>query len=148
LGLEHFQLNLGHMGLFSELMTQAGLEGELRARLEQALVQKNFVAVELTARQSELSAKAKSFLLSLPHLRGGEEILDQLTALAEAPEIRASVDSLRRIYGYLKAFGVQDAVSLDLGILHGFTYYTGVVFEGYMPTIGHPVVEGGRYDAL
>ena len=48
----------------------------------------------------------------------------------------------------MKDFGVQENVSLDLGILRGFSYYTGAVFEGYVPGMGFPVVEGGRYDAL
>ncbi|NLO97043.1 MAG: ATP phosphoribosyltransferase regulatory subunit, partial [Peptococcaceae bacterium] len=43
---------------------------------------------------------------------------------------------------------VKEYVALDLGILRGFSYYTGAIFEGYLPGVGIPVVEGGRYDGL
>jgi ATP phosphoribosyltransferase regulatory subunit len=39
-------------------------------------------------------------------------------------------------------------VSLDLGAIRDFDYYTGIIFEGYGPDIGRPVAQGGRYDAL
>lgn len=148
LGIKDFQLNLGHMGIFSELMTQSGVQGELRNKIEEALARKDFVAIELLAARSGLPEKAQSLLQRLPHLHGSEEMLDEILTLSESADTRAAVESLRRVYGYLRDFGVQQNIALDFGILRGFSYYTGAVFEGYVPTIGHPVLEGGRYDSL
>jgi ATP phosphoribosyltransferase regulatory subunit len=39
-------------------------------------------------------------------------------------------------------------VSLDLGAIRDFDYYTGVIFEGYGPEVGRPLAQGGRYDGL
>src|SRR5262249_24368071 len=46
------------------------------------------------------------------------------------------------------AHGLREAVSLDLGAIRDFDYYTGVIFEGYGPDVGRPLAQGGRYDAL
>lgn len=148
LGLKDYQFNLGHMGIFSGLMLEAGIDEELQSKLEEALARKDMVAVEKYVRQSELPDHVQELLLRLPHFHGGEEILDEVLNWSERPEIHEAVESLRRIYGYLKDFGVQGFVALDLGILRGFSYYTGAIFEGYVPGIGFPVVEGGRYDGL
>jgi ATP phosphoribosyltransferase regulatory subunit len=91
---------------------------------------------------------AKELLLSMPHLTGKEEVLDKLQNWNHIQSIRRAVESLRTIYLYLKDFGIQEYITLDLGILRGFSYYTGVIFEGYLPGIGIPVIEGGRYDSL
>lgn len=37
---------------------------------------------------------------------------------------------------------------IDLGVLRGLDYYTGVVFEGYSPDLGYGLLGGGRYDNL
>lgn len=148
LGLKNYQFNLGHMGIFSGLMLEAGVDEGIRIKLEEVLARKDMVGVELCVRQSGLPERVQELLLRLPHFRGGEEILDEVLGWSERPAIREAVESLRTIYRYLADFGVQGNVSLDLGILRGFSYYTGAVFEGYVPGIGFPVVEGGRYDAL
>ncbi|HWQ43914.1 MAG TPA: ATP phosphoribosyltransferase regulatory subunit [Desulfosporosinus sp.] len=148
LGLKNYQFNLGHMGIFSGLMLEAGIDESLQAKLEEALARKDMVGVESWVRQSGLPRRVQELLLRLPHFHGGEEILDEVLNWSERPAIREAVESLRRIYRYLDNFGVRANVSLDLGILRGFSYYTGAIFEGYVPGIGFPVVEGGRYDAL
>jgi ATP phosphoribosyltransferase regulatory subunit len=48
----------------------------------------------------------------------------------------------------LVAHGLGEVVSLDLGAIRDFDYYTGIIFEGYGPDLGRPVAQGGRYDAL
>jgi ATP phosphoribosyltransferase regulatory subunit len=59
-------------------------------------------------------------------------------ALAELAEVRE----------LLVAHGLGDVVSLDLGAIRDFDYYTGIIFEGYGPDVGRPVAQGGRYDGL
>lgn len=148
LGVADCQLNLGHMGIFTGLMSELEVPAEIRFALEEKLARKDLVGIESLIRQSGLADRAKDILLRLPYLHGGEEILDELVGLSKQAEIREAVNGLRKVYGYLKDFGVRDIVALDLGILRGFSYYTGVIFEGYVPGVGFPVVEGGRYDAL
>ena len=148
IGLTDFQFNLGHMGIFSGLMEEAGLNAELRAQLEDFLARKDIVGIEVLVAHSGLSQRVQELLLRLPYLHGHADILDEVVELSGRASVRAAVDSLRRVYGYLEDFGVARHVALDLGILRGFAYYTGAIFEGYVPGVGFPVIEGGRYDLL
>jgi ATP phosphoribosyltransferase regulatory subunit len=95
-----------------------------------------------------LPDKAGELLGLLPSLTGGEEVLDKLQTFDSFASVQRAVESLRKIYGLLRDFGVQKHVLIDLGILRGFAYYTGTIFEGYIPEMGFPVLEGGRYDGL
>lgn len=148
IGLKDFQFNLGHMGIFSGLMAEAGISQEMQTLLEDALARKDMVGIERLVAQSSLADRMKELLLKLPHLHGQEEILDEVLSWSGKPVIKEAVQSLRKVYKFLDDFGVQDFVALDLGILRGFSYYTGVIFEGYVQGIGFPVIEGGRYDSL
>ncbi|MDD2233953.1 MAG: ATP phosphoribosyltransferase regulatory subunit [Desulfitobacteriaceae bacterium] len=148
LGVKDFQINLGHMGIFLGLMKEAGISEELQAKLEDFLARKDMVGVEILVRQSNLAPDFQQILLRLPHLNGREEILDEVLSWSRSQDIREAVEGLRQVYRYLADFGVQKYIALDLGILRGFSYYTGVIFEGYLPGVGFPVIEGGRYDLL
>jgi len=148
LGFKDFQFNVGHMGIFTGLMEELGVSPELRARLEEAIAKKDMVGIERLARESDLPEEAQRVLIEFPRLHGKEEILDRVLSWSDKEAVTQGVNSLRRIFDYLEQFGVIEHVDLDLGMLRGFTYYTGAIFEGYVPGVGFPVVEGGRYDAL
>lgn len=146
--VKDFQINLGHMGIFTGIMDELGIPLEVKMKYQDALAHKDFVGIERLVEESQLTSRVREILLQLPHLHGKEEMLDQVLEWSAQPSILSAVEALRRVYQYLKDFGVQDYVSLDLGILRGFSYYTGAVFEGYVPGVGFPIVEGGRYDSL
>ncbi|MHB1652709.1 MAG: ATP phosphoribosyltransferase regulatory subunit [Desulfitobacteriaceae bacterium] len=148
LGIQDFQFNLGHMGIFTGLMSDLDVPVDFQVQLEEGLARKDMVRVEALVSQSGLKGEVQDLLLRLPHLHGGEEILDEVLSWNSSQAIKDAVGGLRRVYHYLRDFGVQRFVALDLGILRGFSYYTGVIFEGYVHGVGFPVVEGGRYDAL
>ena len=76
--------------------------------------------------------------------------LDDLRARAGSNEaIREHVDRLERYLGYLRALGVGEWVKLDLSIVRGLAYYTGIVFELF-DARGEfrAICGGGRYDTL
>ena len=62
--------------------------------------------------------------------------------------VAEAINELSEVYEHLQAYGIQEDVVIDLGILRGFDYYTGIVFEGYSPQLGYPLLGGGRYDNL
>ncbi|UWG96065.1 ATP phosphoribosyltransferase regulatory subunit [Dehalobacter sp. DCM] len=148
LEVNNFQLNLGHNGIFSGLAEEMKFDVRLREELEDGIARKDMVKLEKIIAGNDLPPDAKELLLALPHLTGKEDVLDKLQSWSHIQPIRRAAESLRTIYLYLKEFGVQDYVSLDLGILKGFSYYTGAIFEGYVPGVGVPLIEGGRYDGL
>ncbi|NLP43796.1 MAG: ATP phosphoribosyltransferase regulatory subunit [Peptococcaceae bacterium] len=148
LEIRNFQLSLGHNAIFSGLAEEMAFDLKLRKELEDGIARKDMVKLESLVSQSTIPAEAKELLLAMPTLTGREEVLDKLQNWDHIIAIRRAIESLRTIYLYLKDFGVQDYVNLDLGILRGFSYYTGAIFEGYLPGIGIPVIEGGRYDTL
>jgi histidyl-tRNA synthetase len=76
--------------------------------------------------------------------------LDDLRARAGSNDAtREHVDRLERYFGYLRALGVGEWVKLDLSIVRGLAYYTGIVFELF-DARGEfrAICGGGRYDTL
>ena len=65
------------------------------------------------------------------------------------PGVAEALDRLARYFGYLEALGAGEWAVLDLTIVRGLAYYTGVVFELF-DARGElrAICGGGRYDAL
>ena len=66
-----------------------------------------------------------------------------------SPEVAQTLADLRRYFSYLENLGVLEWVTLDLRIVRGLAYYTGIVFELF-DAKGElrAICGGGRYDNL
>ncbi len=76
--------------------------------------------------------------------------IDELGDLhSDAASIGPHVDRLREYFRFLEALGVSEWVQLDLSIVRGLAYYTGIVFELF-DAHGEfrAICGGGRYDTL
>jgi len=59
-----------------------------------------------------------------------------------------SLDHLEEIYSIFDKLGLARHLTIDLGEVRGFDYYTGILFRAYIPQLGFEVASGGRYDGL
>lgn len=147
-GLTAFQINLGQVEFVHGLMQQMQLDEAARSAVKEALVARDLVGLEARLEGTQLRRDERAALLRIPMLYGKEEALAEAYALAGSAQSRSALDNLMQIYRLLEAYGVQDAVRFDFGVVRDFEYYTGMVFEAYAPGLGFPLCGGGRYDQL
>lgn len=92
------------------------------------------------------SADAVQRLLELQGLHTIEAIRG---AFARDAGVVERIDDLARYLDYLSALGVRDWVDVDLTIVRGLAYYTGIVFELFDAKGDYRAIcGGGRYDTL
>ena len=75
-------------------------------------------------------------------------MLERARKLADNRLSHAALDNLEIVYDYVADYGFLDYITFDLGLIRGFDYYTGVVFEGFTGGLGYNLCGGGRYDHL
>jgi ATP phosphoribosyltransferase regulatory subunit len=141
-GLRDYRIGLGDASLYPALLAALAVPEEAGARLLEALVARDFVALESELSRLELAGPEAELLLRVPQLRGGPEVL----AEGDGP-VAGAVAGLRDVYALL-APAVAERVIFDLGLVRKMGYYTGAVFEVYDPALGAPIGGGGRYDDL
>ena len=62
---------------------------------------------------------------------------------------RAALDEIRKLFKTLEFSGAGNSVALDLSIVRGLAYYTGIVFEVFDKGKSmRAIAGGGRYDSL
>ena len=147
-GLKNFQVCLGQVDFIHGLMQELHLDERAQETVKSALEAHDLVGLRVLADQAGLSPKEKDILLGVPLLHGRMEILQKARTMATNTQSLRALDNLQAIYQLLQAYGAEEYVTFDLGIIRDFGYYTGMVFEAYTPGLGFPLCGGGRYDRL
>ena len=134
-GLSGYRIALGSASLYPALLATFGVPDAVGVELLAALGARDFVLLERLVAEHG----ADDALVRVPQLRGGPEVLDEITG--------GEADGLRAIVAGLPA-AVRERIILDLGLARGLGYYTGAVFDVLDPALGEPLGGGGRYDDL
>jgi ATP phosphoribosyltransferase regulatory subunit len=138
LGIAEVRLDVGHVAPARAVLAAA--EPELRARLHDALAKKDRAGVGRAA--AGLPASWRPLAEALPRLWGpAAQVLADARALAWPDEVARAIEHVAAVVG-----GAE--VSIDLGEVRGFDYYTGLRLAGYARGAGDAVLRGGRYDEL
>jgi histidyl-tRNA synthetase len=103
-------------------------------------------AIEVLGSDVELDGDQIETLFGILDSSGLEELAEGFGGHAEvAPEL----ERMREYLATLEAMGLGDFVSLDLRIVRGLAYYTGIVFELFdRKGELRAICGGGRYDRL
>jgi ATP phosphoribosyltransferase regulatory subunit len=146
--LPETRLDVGHVAPAAHVLGAAP-DADARARLAAALARKDRAGVRAAART--LPAAIVPLAEALAVLWGpADATLAHAAELAWPDEVRVQLAQLGAV---LAAFAEladppAPAVTIDLGDLRGFDYYTGMRFAGYAGGAPDAVLRGGRYDAL
>ena len=140
----NFKLEIGHVGYFNALLSELNLSEDEAITVRSFVEAKNFVSLNMFDKNLQNEKIRK-----LPLLYGNEEVFAEAEKLAEGnADAIAALDYVRALYDLLVSAGYGDDIMIDMGIVHKFDYYTGLVFRGYIDNAGEPVLKGGRYDKL
>lgn len=147
-GIKDFQICIGQVEFLAGILEQFQISDEDQKTLKGAIETNNLVLLDNLIDSLALPKELKKILKELPLLNGKEELLHDVYKFHLNDQSRYALDNLLEVYNLLKAYGMAEHVHFDLGIIRDFNYYTGMVFEGYSPTLGFPICGGGRYDRL
>lgn len=148
-GLPTFRMAMGHVGFLNGLLEEAVPDRpEAREALRQGLLHRDYVGYRETLSKLALSDPQYDELEGILRLRGGSEICGHALELSKSKLAHESISHLCKVYEALEDYGVAQHVLIDLTMIGDFSYYTGMIFEGYAADLGFPVCSGGRYDNL
>ncbi|MCW4010693.1 MAG: histidine--tRNA ligase [Candidatus Bathyarchaeota archaeon] len=145
-GLKNFALKLGHVGVLKGIMTQEGIDDKAQNAILQKMDKKEYE----TALALVDSENCRKILRGLIELKGANvfDTVDKMKTQVQGYEKAvAAVENLEAILRLVTESGCEIEV-VDPAFARGLEYYTGVIFELYVPQLEIALGGGGRYDKL
>jgi histidyl-tRNA synthetase len=151
LGLKDFCFKIGHTGILKGVLDQEGLDDAKQNSVRQLLDKKLWTDALVVAREAGVSQKCLDVLESLFETRSEDafKVLESVKETVRGYESAvAAVENLWGILELVKDSGAQLDVVVEAGFARGLEYYTGIIFESYIPGLDIALGGGGRYDKL
>jgi histidyl-tRNA synthetase len=138
LGLKDHKARIGHIGVLRKQLVKVGIPNEKMPEILQKLDKKLYEEARPLMEAAGVSEEDADSVFELTGTVGGIEVLSKIDG--------GESEYLRQILDYLSAMGV-DAPEIDLGVVRGLDYYTGMVFEVEAPVLGaeKQICGGGSY---
>ncbi len=147
-GLNDFRIDIGHIQFFKGVLEEAGFDEDTCCEIQEAIIDKQYTAVEEIVKDRDIPEKIKSFLTSLPFYIGGYDMLKKVKELVSGEKALNAIARLEDIYDILKSYKIEKFVRFDFSVVGLLDYYTGIIFRGYAKGTGFSIIDGGRYDRL
>lgn len=147
-GLKEFQVSIGHLDFFKGLMEEAKLEEDVELELRELISNKNHFGIEELLAEHNIPEDVKTCLEKTPEFFGSIDMLADVKKMVRNEKSKAALGRLEAVYKALKVYGVEDYITVDLGMVSKYKYYTGVIFKAYTYGVGEALITGGRYDGL
>ncbi|OED37369.1 ATP phosphoribosyltransferase regulatory subunit [Chromatiales bacterium (ex Bugula neritina AB1)] len=149
-GLKNIHLDLGHVGIFRNLVERLELASTDQAALFDLLQRKAESDLASLAGSLGIGSRNQEILVELCTLNGDESVLERAEKLlgGYGDGMMQSIATLRSIGQALSPVSGKTTVHYDLAELRGYHYHSGVVFAAYLPDLGSEIARGGRYDGI
>jgi len=149
-GVEKIHLDLGHVGIYNNLVQMATLDEELEAELFDALQRKAMPELDDMISAGTLSDEAGQMFKALITSNGSIDDFKEARVFFDSinSEIKDCLDELQSIIELVGKRMPEVTLDFDLSELRGYHYHTGIVFTAYVPGHGQGIAFGGRYDDI
>ncbi|MCW4045264.1 MAG: histidine--tRNA ligase [Candidatus Bathyarchaeota archaeon] len=144
-GLRNYAFKLGHIGVLRGILSQEDVDDKTQNAVLQRMDKK-----EYTEAFALVPEKCRATLEGLLKLKSGSvfETAERIIQyVADYSEAAASAENLLAILKLVTEGGCEIA-TVEPAFARGLEYYTGMIFEVYIPELDIALGGGGRYDRL
>ncbi len=146
LGLQGYAFKIGNIGVIRGILSQDGVDEKTQNAVLQRMDKKEYdKAVELVE-----SEKCRSMLEGLIEIKGRDwqDTVGQIKSyVASYEKAKAAAENLAETLK-LVTEGTSLSLTVEPAFARGLEYYTGMIFEVYIPELEIALGGGGRYDKL
>lgn len=146
---ENFFLELSHAGLFEAILDDAGLVDEYKKLAANAISAKNSGELKGVCARAGISyEKSEELLVFVKNYSTPSEALSEIGGLCRSERARECFKEFNDIINVLYENGVRERIAVDFSLTNEMTYYSGIIFRGFIDGLPGKVISGGRYDKL
>jgi histidyl-tRNA synthetase len=146
LGLHGYAFKIGHIGVIRSILCQDGVDEKTQNSILQLMDKKEYNAALKLVKPE----KCRTMLRGLLEIRGNDwlDSIEQIEKyVVDYENANLAAENLSEVVK-LVAESTSAAITVDPAFARGLEYYTGMIFEVYIPGLDIALGGGGRYDRL
>jgi len=146
LGMQGFVFKIGHIGVIRGILSQEGVDEKTQNAIFQRMDKKEYDSALLLVE----SQKARAILERLIEIKVDDwkDTVNRIKELVVGYErAQAAAENLQEILNLITQ-STNIAVKVEPAFARGLEYYTGMIYEIYIPQLDIALGGGGRYDKL
>ncbi|MFQ6080220.1 MAG: histidine--tRNA ligase [Candidatus Bathyarchaeia archaeon] len=151
LGFRSYYIKIGHTGILRGILSEEGIIEEQQNRIMQLLDKKRWEEALTVVRGLGAPQRCITALKRILKTRGNDtsRVLKGAKESVQNYESSvAAVENLQEIIQLTREGGTAFETLIEAGFARGLEYYTGMIFEAYVPEMDIALGGGGRYDKL
>ena len=149
--LKNCVFKVGHVGVLRGILSQEKVDEKTENKAMQLMDKKQYDDALKLVKGAGVSSKCVATLRKLIELKGGKvfETIEKMKKHVEGYEKAVgAAENLEEILKLVLESGCEIDIAVDAGFSRGLEYYTGMIFEVYVPELDIALGGGGRYDKL
>lgn len=149
IGIEDFRIKLGNEAILRKILSKVNIEQReqdlLLGMLDRGENEEFFERLSKKGEEKILNVFTELMKTKESSMGESEQTLRKI--LAEFPDALEEYERVKVIESFLE-WKMKGKYYFDFGFARGLEYYTGIIFELYVPELNIAVGGGGRYDSL
>ena len=146
---EHSHLDISHMGFLSALLQSENTTIEQRNELVNCISERNSPELKALCTEYGLSDSYCERIITLSSLYGAyKDVAEELQKICVNDEMSAALNELDKLNDEMIKLDISHGINIDFSVVNDISYYSGIIFQGYIEGIPSRVLSGGRYDEL
>jgi histidyl-tRNA synthetase len=150
-GLKNYVVKINHIGVLRGILGYEGMLEDQQNAIMQLLDKKDWEGALRLAEEYGASKKCLDALKILFDIRGEDKdaIFERISNIVEGyPRALSALSNFSEIVDLVEEGDLGVKFYFEAGFARGLEYYTGVIFEAFVPELNIAVGGGGRYDRL
>ncbi len=150
LGLEDFEIHIGNLGVIRGILDQAKVDKEDQDSIMATIDKGEVNELKNILKEFKIDTETSETLLKLVGLKGHCEIIGEASEIVKENQNSVkALEELDELLNILEVFGFSN-YTVNLGIARGLDYYSGIVFEIYVHSLGaqKQISGGGTYNLI
>ncbi|MBR2893290.1 MAG: ATP phosphoribosyltransferase regulatory subunit [Clostridia bacterium] len=144
---ENYIVDIAHAGLVSALINACNLSENVKASVLESIQNKSIDEITFLFQKGNITQAAYDIISKLiSTYKSRAEVFDAFNGTDES--VQKELNEFLSICSAAEELELMGKLRIDFSIVNNTSYYSGLVFKGYISGIPTSVLSGGQYDKL
>lgn len=143
----NYIIDIAHAGLVSTLISECNLAEDIKGRVLDSIQNKSIDEIASLFQEGKITQCAYDIISRLmSEYKSSAEVENAFKGISEKAD--AALNEFTQIIRSAEELSLMSKLKIDFSIVNDTSYYSGLVFKGYIYGIPTSVLSGGQYDKL